>query len=131
MALTIPAVGVTGGINGEEFTPTSNATLTYYMQVVIDATSCPSVNSLSVVHTQDLLPTAASAGPDFNNCSATDNLVAVAADNGGLGTWKMQDVLYFDNFDSPADNGLGVIGPQPATVTEPSNGSWTLSGFRN
>ena len=83
------------------------------MQVVIDATSCPSVNSLSVQHAEDQEPTAADADFDDNpafleTCDDTITLGATAvvpAEN-STGTWSYNGLLYIETFGIHADGAI-------------------------
>lgn len=127
--LTIPAIGTTGGTRQNTFTPTSNATLTYYAvtQSQTLPTLCVSAGSATVQHTQDIPPTPAADFPDFSTCNTTVNLTATPADNGGSGLWTIGGAVYSESFPS-SDNGLGITGPNPhtTTFTHPSN-NWSLT----
>jgi gliding motility-associated-like protein len=114
------ATGVTGGSNGNQFTPTSNATFTYFTinESQIGPTNCESVNSLAVQHTQDLLPTAGDADLDDDASlleTCTDQLLlgATATDNGGTGTWTYPGLLFYEDFNGFSDGtyqSLGTFG---------------------
>lgn len=129
--LTVPAVGTTSGVRNQVFTPNSNATATYYAVIQSNTapTNCRSVNAAAIVHTQDVLPTAASVGPDFSTCESTAVLSGSVPDNGGTGTWSVGTPFYYETFSS-ADNDVGAIGPIPigtnTGVTAPASGNWTV-----
>ncbi|MEP2671433.1 MAG: PKD-like domain-containing protein, partial [Cyclobacteriaceae bacterium] len=127
--LTIPAVGATGGTRQNTFTPTSNATQTYYAvtQSQTAPTLCVSTGSATVQHTQDIPPTAAADFPDFSTCNTTETLTATPADNGGSGLWTIGSAVYYESFPS-SDNGLGITGPNPhaTTFTHPTN-NWSIT----
>lgn len=89
---TIAAVGFTGGVRGEQFTPTSTATVTYFAFTFSTTapTLCQSSTGTSVTHTQDLAPAAAVAGPNQPLlCTTTATLAGTPANNGGNGTWTV------------------------------------------
>ena len=129
MAGTIAAVGATGGVRQEQFTPTSNVTLTYYAYAESQTvpTLCRSTSGTAVQHTQDIPPTPAANFPDFSTCSTTDNLTATPADNGGSGLWTIGSAVYYESFPS-SDNGLGITGPNPhaTSFTHPTN-NWSIT----
>ncbi|MGE4017704.1 MAG: PKD-like domain-containing protein, partial [Cyclobacteriaceae bacterium] len=129
VGLTIPATGVLGGTRQEQFTPTSNATFTYFAvtQSQTAPTNCLSPGSTMVQHTQDIPPTAAADFPDFATCNTTANLTATPADNGGSGLWTIGAAVYYETFPS-ADNNLGITGPNPhaTSFTHPGN-NWSLT----
>ncbi len=99
---TIAAVGTNSGVRNQNFTPTSNATATYFALTRNTATLCRSTNTLPVTNTLDTAPAAAVAGPAQPNvCASTANVVmaATAANNGGNGAWSIAgQVAYFQNF---------------------------------
>jgi gliding motility-associated-like protein len=107
------AAGTTGGTRGNTFTPTSNLTATYHAFTRSDVapTNCLSA-SLSVVHTRDLIPAAAAAGPDQPLLCATNaTLAATAVNNGGNGVWS-------------------VVGPVGTIViTNPTSPTSTVTGL--
>ncbi|MEQ9659254.1 PKD-like domain-containing protein, partial [Fulvivirga sp.] len=115
-----PAIGVTGGSNEETFTPNSNATQTYITVIESNTapTNCHSVNTLDVEHIQDLLPTAADADLDndvtlLETCTDELLLGAIAADNGGTGTWTFPGLLFYEDFNGFSDGtyqSLGTFG---------------------
>ncbi|MEQ9119131.1 PKD-like domain-containing protein, partial [Fulvivirga sp.] len=115
-----PAIGVTGGSNEETFTPTLNTTQTYIAVVESNTapTNCHSVNTLDVEHIQDLLPTAADADLDndvtlLETCTDELLLGAIAADNGGTGTWTFPGLLFYEDFNGFSDGtyqSLGTFG---------------------
>ncbi|UII30311.1 gliding motility-associated C-terminal domain-containing protein [Fulvivirga ulvae] len=120
-ALTVdadPAFGTAAGAQGELFTPSSTATATFYAVVESSTvpTNCQSVNSIAVVHTQDLAPTSADADADddaslLETCTDQISLGAVAADNGGSGIWSYSGLLFYEDFESSA-NGTVVDNDQ-------------------
>lgn len=112
-ALTVdadPAFGTISGAQGELFTPSSTATATFYAVVESNTapTNCQSVNSVAVVHTQDLAPSSADADADddptmLETCSGQITLGAVPADNGGSGIWTYSGLLFYEDFESAAN----------------------------
>lgn len=108
------AAGTTGGTRGNTFTPTSNATATYHAFTRSDVapTNCLSAASLSVVHTRDLIPAPAAAGPDQPLlCATNTTLAATAVNNGGNGVWS-------------------VVGPVGTIViTNPTSPTSTVTGL--
>ncbi|MTI21305.1 hypothetical protein E1176_09770, partial [Fulvivirga sp. RKSG066] len=128
-ALSTIATGTTGGNNQEQFTPTSNATFTYYAVTESQTapTLCQSVNAVPVQHTQDLAPSPAADFPDFETCDQTATLSATPADNGGTGIWTLGSVVYYEPFPS-SDNDLGITGPNPHAFgfTHPNN-NWSVA----
>ncbi|MCO5272639.1 MAG: gliding motility-associated C-terminal domain-containing protein [Cyclobacteriaceae bacterium] len=126
---TIAAVGVTGGVRQEQFTPTSNATQTYYAfaESQTAPTLCKSTSGTAVQHTQDLNPTAAADFPDFSTCNTSETLTATPADNGGSGLWTIGAAVYYESFPS-SDNGMGITGPNPhaTSFTHPAN-NWSIT----
>ncbi len=126
---TIAAVGATGGVRQEQFTPTSNATQTYFAfaESQTTPTLCRSTSGTAVQHTQDLNPTAAADFPDFSTCDTFTNLTATPADNGGSGLWTIGAAVYYESFPS-SDNNLGITGPNPhaTSFTHPAN-NWSLT----
>jgi len=129
MAGTIAAVGATGGTRQETFTPTSNATVTYYAftESTTVPTLCLSAAGVLVQHTQDLEPTSAANFPDFNTCNTSEMLTATPASNGGTGLWTIGASVYYESFPS-ADNGLGIRDPNPHAVSfiHP-NSNWSVT----
>ncbi len=99
---TIAAAGAVSGAQNQNFTPTSNATATYFTFTRNTATACRSAASLGVLHTQDVSPAAAVAGANQPNvCAGTPSvaLAATAATNGGNGSWTIPGrVAYYQNF---------------------------------
>lgn len=127
--LTIPAVGVTGGTRQNTFTPTSNATATYFAvtQSQTAPTFCTSTGSTMVQHTQDVPPTVANAGNPTEQTCNTSFVLAANLPNGGLnevGYWTVGGQVYHEGFGT-ADNGVGASWPGP-TVTSPSNSNWSV-----
>ncbi|MBL6449492.1 gliding motility-associated C-terminal domain-containing protein [Fulvivirga sp. 29W222] len=105
-----PAFGVVSGGQGELFTPSSTATATFYAVVESNTTptNCQSVNSVAVIHTQDLAPSSADADADddltlLETCTDQITLGAVAADNGGSGIWTYSGLLFYEDFESAAN----------------------------
>jgi gliding motility-associated-like protein len=125
---TIAAVGVTGGVRQEQFTPASNATQTYfaYTESQTAPTLCKSTTGTAVQHTRDLNPTAAANFPDFSTCNTTATLTATPADNGGSGLWTIGGSVYYESFPS-TDNGLGITGPSGAATFNHPGGNWDVS----
>lgn len=108
------AVGTTGGTRGNSFTPASNLTATYHAFTRDDVapTNCLSTASLPVLHTRDLIPANAAAGPDQPLlCNTNTTLAATAVNNGGTGTWS-------------------VVGPVGTIViTSPNSPTSTVTGL--
>jgi gliding motility-associated-like protein len=108
------AIGTTGGTLGNSFTPTSNLTATYHAFTRSDVapTNCLSAASLPVLHTRDLIPANAAAGPDQPLlCNTSTTLAATPVNNGGTGTWS-------------------VVGPVGTiVVTSPNSPTSTVTGL--
>ncbi|MBN8650146.1 MAG: gliding motility-associated C-terminal domain-containing protein [Cytophagales bacterium] len=108
------AAGTTGGTRGNTFTPTSVLTATYhaFTQSDVAPTNCRSAASLAVVHTRDLIPAPAAAGPDQPLlCATSTTLAATAVNNGGNGVWS-------------------VVGPVGTIViTNPTSPTSTVTGL--
>ncbi len=112
------AAGVTGGTRGNQFTPTSNATVTYHAFTQNDVTLCRSATSLPVQHTQDVTPTVAAAGPAQQNCTGTFTLAGNTPNTAGgeIGTWSIPGIAYLQNFSAYANG----------TATSAALNGWTI-----
>jgi gliding motility-associated-like protein len=132
VAGTIAATGVTGGAQGEQFTPASNATFTYYAFTFSTTmpTLCQSSTGLAVVHTQDVLPAAANAGPDQPNVCASAANVTLAgnvATSGGTGTWTGPGGVSFVNLHNPTTTASGLSSPVPGGAPIQTTLTWTIA----
>jgi gliding motility-associated-like protein len=110
-AATTLATGVTSGSNNRSFTPTSNATATYFALTRNTTTLCRSASTLGATNTLDTAPSAAVGGADKSICVTSVAMTATAANNGGSGVWTK------------------VSGPGVQVITTPSSPTTTLTGF--
>lgn len=129
---TVAAVGTTGGVRNQQFTPTSNATATYYAYSFSTTapTFCKSSSGLAVVQTQDALPAAANAGPAQPNVCASAASVTLAgntATNGGTGTWTGPGGVTFGNTHNPTTTASGLSAPAPGGAPITSTLTWTIA----
>ncbi len=78
------ASGSTAGKNGEIFTPSMDATATYYAEVEIDATGCVSINRLGITITRN--PASSSpANPIGANYCSGESIPSIRVDDPGNG----------------------------------------------
>jgi len=127
-----PATGVLAGSNNHLFTPSSNATVTYFTFVQNNTTSCSSSTSTAVTNTQDLPPAAATitapTSSPFGVCAlvtgngAATPLTATAINGVDKGTWSIVSgavggtAITSPNSTSTAITGLPGDTPAGGTV---------------
>lgn len=111
--------------NNTSFTP--GAAGTYHAEMRNAATGCVSSSRAAVTLTSDARPADPAVTPIAATCSDAAILTGNVATNGGTGTWTINTPLYYETF-STADNGLGIVGPNPhpTSFTRPG-GAWTVT----
>ncbi|QSE96140.1 PKD-like domain-containing protein [Fulvivirga lutea] len=122
------ADGTIGGTNGNEFTPVTSSTATFFAAIETDATGCLSNGAVAVTQTEDTAPSVANADTDGVGNNATCNDFYTLSGNipgSGIGTWSTGNVIYQASFNSLVDDGAGVEGPGPVN-TDPVVESWTV-----
>ncbi len=134
------AAGVLAGANNQLFTPTSNATVTYYTFTQNTTTSCLSSTSTAVTNIQDLPPAAATitapspspialCAPVTGNGASTP-LTATAINGVDKGTWSFTGGVGGTAITSPNNISTaitGLPGDTPAGgTTKTVNILWTV-----